>query len=111
MGCIYGFWRQLNKEQKSAKQRYTQLLYNLLFGNCVGFLTFYPLLKLSGKQQDRIQSIWYCIKQVKTVPLRVDEEAPQPPPPPKQAPKATQRQVCYCPVPFHLPWNLGELWI
>ncbi|WCJ25123.1 Sucrose synthase [Euphorbia peplus] len=29
MGCIYTFWRQLNKEQKQAKQRYIQLFYNL----------------------------------------------------------------------------------
>ncbi|CAL5335103.1 unnamed protein product [Camellia sinensis] len=33
MGSLYGFWRQLNKEQKQAKQRYIQLFYNLLFRN------------------------------------------------------------------------------
>ncbi|XWS60046.1 hypothetical protein CRYUN_Cryun07bG0000300 [Craigia yunnanensis] len=33
MGSIYGFWRQLNKEQNLAKQRYIQLLYNLKFRN------------------------------------------------------------------------------
>ncbi|OMO49912.1 Sucrose synthase [Corchorus capsularis] len=33
MGSIYGFWRQLNKEQNAAKQRYIQLLYNLQFRN------------------------------------------------------------------------------
>ncbi|XP_043718354.1 sucrose synthase 7-like isoform X3 [Telopea speciosissima] len=31
MGSIYGFWRQLNKEQKQAKQRYIQMLYSLQF--------------------------------------------------------------------------------
>ncbi|KAF4354289.1 hypothetical protein G4B88_007418 [Cannabis sativa] len=31
MGCIYNFWKQLNKEQKQAKQRYLQLFYSLLF--------------------------------------------------------------------------------
>ncbi|KAF2290524.1 hypothetical protein GH714_014252 [Hevea brasiliensis] len=31
MGCMYAFWRQLNKEQKQAKQRYIQMLYNLQF--------------------------------------------------------------------------------
>ncbi|KAG5247239.1 sucrose synthase [Salix suchowensis] len=31
MGSMYSFWRQLNKEQKLAKQRYIQMLYNLQF--------------------------------------------------------------------------------
>ncbi|KAA8541495.1 hypothetical protein F0562_025458 [Nyssa sinensis] len=35
MGSIYGFWRQLNKEQKNAKQRYLQMFYNLQFRNLV----------------------------------------------------------------------------
>ncbi|KAK4788556.1 hypothetical protein SAY86_019875 [Trapa natans] len=54
MGNIYGFWRQLNKEQKTAKQRYIQMLYNLQFRNSV-----------------------------KTVPVRVDDVPPPPPPPPR----------------------------
>ncbi|KAJ8459376.1 hypothetical protein OPV22_032302 [Ensete ventricosum] len=33
MGSIYGFWRQLNKEEKQAKQRYVKLFYNLQFRN------------------------------------------------------------------------------
>ncbi|XP_072995765.1 sucrose synthase 7-like [Typha latifolia] len=33
MGSIYGFWRQMNKEEKQAKQRYLQLFYNLHFRN------------------------------------------------------------------------------
>ncbi|XP_059623294.1 sucrose synthase 6-like [Cornus florida] len=31
MGCIYSFWKQLNKDQNQAKQRYLQLFYNLQF--------------------------------------------------------------------------------
>ncbi|GFP99070.1 sucrose synthase 6 [Phtheirospermum japonicum] len=31
MGLAYGFWRQLNKEQKQAKQRYIDMFYNLQF--------------------------------------------------------------------------------
>ncbi|KAG2710851.1 hypothetical protein I3760_04G048300 [Carya illinoinensis] len=31
MASIYSFWRQLNKEQKLAKQRYIEMLYNLQF--------------------------------------------------------------------------------
>ncbi|KAK5782984.1 sucrose synthase 6-like [Gossypium arboreum] len=31
VGSMYGFWRQLNKEQNLAKQRYIQLLFNLQF--------------------------------------------------------------------------------
>ncbi|XP_057961487.1 sucrose synthase 7-like [Malania oleifera] len=31
MGSAYSFWKQLNKEQKQAKQRYLQMLYNLQF--------------------------------------------------------------------------------
>ncbi|KAL7090567.1 hypothetical protein ACP275_12G049500 [Erythranthe tilingii] len=29
MGSVYGFWRQMNKERKQAKQRYIDILYNL----------------------------------------------------------------------------------
>lgn len=35
MGTIYGFWRQLYKDQKLAKQRYIQMFYNLQFRNLV----------------------------------------------------------------------------
>ncbi|KAG9442460.1 hypothetical protein H6P81_018314 [Aristolochia fimbriata] len=31
MGSIYGFWRQLNREEKVARQRYIQMFYNLQF--------------------------------------------------------------------------------
>ncbi|KAI3792800.1 hypothetical protein L2E82_06691 [Cichorium intybus] len=31
MGSMYGFWRQLNKENKQAKQRYIDILYDLQF--------------------------------------------------------------------------------
>ncbi|KAL0417319.1 UNVERIFIED_CONTAM: Sucrose synthase 7 [Sesamum latifolium] len=31
MGLAYGFWRQLNQEQKKAKQRYIDIFYNLQF--------------------------------------------------------------------------------
>nr|XP_043613013.1 sucrose synthase 7-like [Erigeron canadensis] len=33
MGSMYGFWKQLNKETKQAKQRYIDILYNLQFKN------------------------------------------------------------------------------
>ncbi|KAJ6959791.1 sucrose synthase 5-like [Populus alba x Populus x berolinensis] len=35
MGNMYSFWRQLNKEQKLAKQRYIQLFFNLKFRELV----------------------------------------------------------------------------
>ncbi|KAK1361858.1 Sucrose synthase [Heracleum sosnowskyi] len=35
MGTTYGFWRQLYKDQKLAKQRYIQMFYNLQFRNLV----------------------------------------------------------------------------
>jgi hypothetical protein len=40
MGNMYSFWRQLNKEQKLAKQRYIQMLYNLQFRRLVRTLYF-----------------------------------------------------------------------
>ncbi|XP_030472334.2 sucrose synthase 7 [Syzygium oleosum] len=33
MGSMYGVWRQMNKEQKLAKTRYIQMMYNLHFRN------------------------------------------------------------------------------
>ncbi|XP_050366072.1 sucrose synthase 7-like isoform X2 [Argentina anserina] len=35
MGCTYTFWRQMNKEQKQAKQRYIQMFFNLQYRNLV----------------------------------------------------------------------------
>ncbi|KAK3017127.1 hypothetical protein RJ639_006129, partial [Escallonia herrerae] len=35
MGSIYSFWKHLNKDQKQAKQRYLQMLSNLLLRNLV----------------------------------------------------------------------------
>uniref|UniRef100_A0A0A0LQA9 Sucrose synthase n=1 Tax=Cucumis sativus TaxID=3659 RepID=A0A0A0LQA9_CUCSA len=35
MGSIYGFWRQLTKDQKQAKMRYIEMIYSLLFRNMV----------------------------------------------------------------------------
>ncbi|XP_023551675.1 sucrose synthase 5-like [Cucurbita pepo subsp. pepo] len=64
MGSTYTFWRQLNKDQKKAKERYIQLFYNLLFKNLV-----------------------------KTVPIAVDEP-PQPAKPQlPQNSKRTQSRV------------------
>ncbi|KAF6174602.1 hypothetical protein GIB67_006254, partial [Kingdonia uniflora] len=39
MGSIYGFWRRLNKDQKQAKHRYIQMLYNLQFKSLVKNVT------------------------------------------------------------------------
>ncbi|KAM7268172.1 hypothetical protein ACFE04_010338 [Oxalis oulophora] len=33
MGCMYTFWKKLNKEQKQAKDAYIHMFYNLLFRN------------------------------------------------------------------------------
>ncbi|KAL5545176.1 hypothetical protein UlMin_008960 [Ulmus minor] len=35
MGATYGFWRQMSKEQKLAKQRYIHMLYSIQFRNLV----------------------------------------------------------------------------
>lgn len=58
MASTYNFWRQMNKDQKQAKQRYIQLFYNLQFKNLA-------------------ESI--------TIPI---EEAPQPQPEPQAKPSA-----------------------
>lgn len=35
MGSVYGFWRQLTKDQKQAKLRYIEIIYSLLFRKLV----------------------------------------------------------------------------
>ncbi|KAK4479260.1 hypothetical protein RD792_014771 [Penstemon davidsonii] len=35
MGSVYGFWRQLTKEQKQSKQRYVDMFYNLQYRKLV----------------------------------------------------------------------------
>ncbi|KAG2252978.1 hypothetical protein Bca52824_083114 [Brassica carinata] len=42
MGSIYGFWRQVNEDQKKAKQRYIDMLYNLQFKPLVNQESGYP---------------------------------------------------------------------
>lgn len=65
MGCIYTFWRQLNKEQKQAKQRYIQMFYSLQLRNSM-----------------------------KTVPIKTDEpEQAAPKPPPKVQPTMSTRRT------------------
>ncbi|KAK6266996.1 hypothetical protein QUC31_017833 [Theobroma cacao] len=57
MGCIYSFWKQLNKDQKQAKQRYIQAFYSLQFRNLVRNVpiasdgTQQPESKPAGKPQ------------------------------------------------------------
>ncbi|KAK1274023.1 Sucrose synthase 7 [Acorus gramineus] len=75
MGSVYTFWRQLNKEHMQARQRYLQLLYNLLFRNLA-----------------------------KTIPMAIDQSpAPPPPPPPRNQGSSRKLQqhrgtlaVSYC---------------
>ncbi|CAO2836960.1 unnamed protein product [Amaranthus hypochondriacus] len=35
MGCMYTFWKRMNKQEKQAKQRYIQMFYNLEYRNLV----------------------------------------------------------------------------
>lgn len=35
MGSIYGFWRQLNEEEKNVKDKYLRLFYNAHYRNLV----------------------------------------------------------------------------
>ena len=37
MGSMYGFWRQVNEDQKKAKQSYIEMFYNLQFKQLVRF--------------------------------------------------------------------------
>jgi len=39
MGSLYGFWRQMNKHQKQAKQNYLQMFYNLQLKNLMKNMT------------------------------------------------------------------------
>ncbi|KAI3808311.1 hypothetical protein L1987_24260 [Smallanthus sonchifolius] len=64
MGNIYAFWKQLNKEQKEAKQRYIELFYNLHYKNLV-----------------------------RTVPITSDEDNPAPVSKPKLGTQPSQTQV------------------
>ena len=44
MGSVYGFWRQINKDQKQAKMRYIEMLYSLLFRKLVSILSLQQTL-------------------------------------------------------------------
>ncbi|KAJ4974327.1 hypothetical protein NE237_007501 [Protea cynaroides] len=67
MGSIYGFWRQLNKEQKQATQRYIQMFYNLQFKNLAKNVTLPTEIQQQGKRPE-----------VKPQPGTKPEDKPQP---------------------------------
>ncbi|XP_031262958.1 sucrose synthase 7-like isoform X6 [Pistacia vera] len=48
MGCTYSFWKNLNKEQKQAKQRYIEMFYNLQYKSLVKNV---PIIIEEGQQQ------------------------------------------------------------
>ncbi|KAJ0966792.1 hypothetical protein J5N97_023709 [Dioscorea zingiberensis] len=50
MGSTYTFWRQLNKEQKHAKERYLQMLYNLQFRNLARMVPMAGMAGIAGEQ-------------------------------------------------------------
>lgn len=51
MGSLYSFWRQLNKDQKQAKQRYIQMFYTLQYRNLVKNV---PTAKVEAAQQPQV---------------------------------------------------------
>ncbi|KAK6261532.1 hypothetical protein QUC31_007348 [Theobroma cacao] len=83
MGSIYGFWRQLNKEQNLTKQRYIQLLYNLQFRNLARTVPIpreqaqvHLPLPISKPQQSTVLDAPAEPQQIP--PLVVSDEGPQP---------------------------------
>lgn len=90
MGSMYSFWRQLNKEQKQAKQRYLQLLYNLQFRNLVSNGTMETLFKFEKLRVDDI----IPLMQAKTVPIAGAKPPQQPEPSQAVITRPPTRQVC-----------------
>lgn len=89
MGTFYGFWRQLNKEEKQAKQRYVKLFYNLQFRKLVS----------SGRNQNHVFDVLHDLSiplQAKTVPA-VDSTSEAVPvsskPLRRPSPQITRRQA------------------
>ncbi|KAL0927493.1 hypothetical protein M5K25_001667 [Dendrobium thyrsiflorum] len=72
MGSIYGFWKQLNKEEKQAKQRYIQMLYSLHFRNLVRMMQ--SSSTVASQQESTMQ------QQI----VKVNRQAQRPPPPQRQ---------------------------
>ncbi|XP_020587320.1 sucrose synthase 7-like isoform X2 [Phalaenopsis equestris] len=78
MGSIYGFWKQLNKEEKLAKQRYIQMFYTLHFRSLV------RIMQSSSTVASQLES---------SVPQKIFNVIPQPrrQPPPQRQVKAESR--------------------
>nr|GEU88194.1 sucrose synthase 7-like [Tanacetum cinerariifolium] len=51
MGSMYGFWRQLNKENKQAKQRYIDILFNLQFKKLAKTIEIPDLTTIKSEEQ------------------------------------------------------------
>lgn len=77
MGSAYGFWRQLNRDQKHAKQRYLQMFYNLQFRNLVSLLTptFLPLSHVEMKRSARWCGLGKRSREDLSVPRSVTSSA------------------------------------
>lgn len=99
MGNIYSFWRQLNKEQKLAKQRYIQMFYNLQFRRlvCLSYLSWHVLPSCNTETwlitlelNFHLFLTWHF--QAKNVPIP-SEEVQQPVSKPTPKTQSTARQV------------------
>ncbi|XP_002526290.3 sucrose synthase 7 isoform X1 [Ricinus communis] len=80
MGSVYGFWRQLNKEQKHAKQRYIETFYNLHFRNLVKNV---PIASV-GPQKQPSSSAGTSKTQEPSPPATTKSSQSQPTPKPKR---------------------------
>ncbi|KAK1436024.1 hypothetical protein QVD17_01799 [Tagetes erecta] len=80
MGSMYGFWRQLNKENKQAKQRYIDILYSLQFKKLAKAIGIPDLV--TPKHQEQVQ----------TEPTKPPLAEPQIKPVQKVAPSETRLQ-------------------
>ncbi|KAL8211236.1 hypothetical protein R6Q57_005673 [Mikania cordata] len=83
MGNIYTFWKQLNKEQKEAKQRYIELFYNQHYKNLVRTVPIAsdevnppaPVLKAKpSTQPSQRQTDTICIAKVNSKPDIVENK-------------------------------------
>ncbi|XAR73616.1 Sucrose synthase [Bertholletia excelsa] len=73
MSCIYGFWRQLNKDQKLAKQRYIQIFYNLLFRNLAKDILSKEVKRVGSSRREAKQA---AKEQAKTEPSQSIKRTP-----------------------------------
>lgn len=110
MGSTYSFWKQLNKDQKMAKQRYLQMFYNLQFRHLVCLSCHFHQIKQMSFNEQHLNTYYILYIQAKQVPVpeEASMEVSEPTPDTPTKAEDTTKQFGVVPEETSLPRSLKK---